>query len=86
MIETAVVAGRSVWLLVEAGAPAQPTVGVALVLLFAADRVFRFQAVLPIMTPVLLIGGMTTGIFTPTEAPSPPACGRWSWAWRGTAR
>ncbi|MDH5539327.1 MAG: TRAP transporter large permease, partial [Rhizobacter sp.] len=35
--------------------------------LFTADRVFRFQAVLPIMTPVLLIGGMTTGIFTPTE-------------------
>ena len=25
------------------------------------------QAVLPIMTPVLLIGGMTTGLFTPTE-------------------
>ena len=39
----------------------------AVVLLFAADRVFRFQAVLPIMTPVLLIGGMTTGVFTPTE-------------------
>ena len=39
----------------------------ALVVLFAADRFFRFQAVLPIMTPVLLIGGMTTGIFTPTE-------------------
>ena len=30
-------------------------------------RYFKFQAVLPIMTPVLLIGGMTTGIFTPTE-------------------
>ena len=26
-----------------------------------------FEAVLPIMTPVLLIGGMTTGVFTPTE-------------------
>ena len=39
----------------------------ALVLLFAADRFFQFQAVLPIMTPVLLIGGMTTGVFTPTE-------------------
>ena len=36
-------------------------------LLLAADRVFRFNAVLPIMTPVLLIGGMTTGIFTATE-------------------
>jgi hypothetical protein len=39
----------------------------ALIVLFAADRFFNFQAVLPIMTPVLLIGGMTTGIFTPTE-------------------
>ena len=38
-----------------------------LVVLFAADRFFGFQAVLPIMTPVLLIGGMTTGLFTPTE-------------------
>ncbi len=39
----------------------------AIVALFALDRIFRFQAVLPIMTPVLLIGGMTTGLFTPTE-------------------
>ena len=36
-------------------------------LLFVADWNFKFEAVLPIMTPVLLIGGMTTGIFTPTE-------------------
>jgi tripartite ATP-independent transporter DctM subunit len=27
----------------------------------------KFDAVMPIMTPVLLIGGMTTGVFTPTE-------------------
>ncbi|MBP5990263.1 MAG: TRAP transporter large permease [Piscinibacter sp.] len=69
LIETAVVAGwpLAVWGLVEAGAQPQLTVAVALVLLFAADRIFQFQAVLPIMTPVLLIGGMTTGIFTPTE-------------------
>ena len=45
----------------------QPTVIGALILLFAADWKFKFQAVLPIMTPVLLIGGMTTGLFTPTE-------------------
>ena len=38
-----------------------------MVLLFAADWNFKFEAVLPIMTPVLLIGGMATGIFTPTE-------------------
>ena len=38
-----------------------------LVMLFVADWKFKFQAVLPIMTPVLLIGGMTTGVFTATE-------------------
>jgi len=47
--------------------PPQITVAAGLVALFTADKVFSFQAVLPIMTPVLLIGGMTTGIFTPTE-------------------
>jgi TRAP-type C4-dicarboxylate transport system permease large subunit len=68
--ETAVVAGWPVvlWLLIaKAGFPAQVTVLGGLVALFAADKYFKFQAVLPIMTPVLLIGGMTTGIFTPTE-------------------
>ena len=39
----------------------------ALAGLLGADRYFRFGAVLPIMTPVLLIGGMTTGVFTATE-------------------
>jgi TRAP-type C4-dicarboxylate transport system permease large subunit len=48
-------------------APAQISVFVALGLLFVLDRIFRFEALLPIMTPVLLIGGMTTGLFTPTE-------------------
>ena len=70
LAETAVVIvwPVAVWLLVaQAGLPAQLTVLAALLVLFAADRFFNFQAVLPIMTPVLLIGGMTTGIFTPTE-------------------
>ena len=69
MLETAVVAGwpLAIYGLVQLGAQPQLTVAVALVVLFAADRYFRFQAVLPIMTPVLLIGGMTTGLFTPTE-------------------
>jgi TRAP-type C4-dicarboxylate transport system permease large subunit len=49
------------------GAPAQPAVLIALAILFVADKVFRFEAVLPIMTPVLLIGGMATGLFTATE-------------------
>jgi tripartite ATP-independent transporter DctM subunit len=56
-----------VYWLVQTGLNAQGVVFVALVLLFVGDRVFKWQAVLPIMTPVLLIGGMTTGLFTPTE-------------------
>ena len=70
LIETLVVIAWPlvIWLLVtEVGTHAQLTVLVGLVLLFAADKLFNFQAVLPIMTPVLLIGGMTTGVFTPTE-------------------
>ena len=70
LLETAVVIvwPLVIWLLVEKGGlPAQATVAVGLVALFAADRYFNFQAVLPVMTPVLLIGGMVTGIFTPTE-------------------
>ncbi|MEP7260044.1 MAG: TRAP transporter large permease [Usitatibacter sp.] len=45
----------------------QWTVLLGLVVLFAADWKLKFNAVLPIMTPVLLIGGMTTGLFTATE-------------------
>ena len=51
----------------QLGAPAQITVFAGLASLFVLDRIFRFEALLPIMTPVLLIGGMTTGLFTPTE-------------------
>ena len=58
----------AIWFLVsELGLDAQWVVMLGLVLLFAADWKFKFQAVLPIMTPVLLIGGMTTGVFTATE-------------------
>jgi tripartite ATP-independent transporter DctM subunit len=58
----------SIYGLATAGWNPQLVAGAGLVVLFAADRWFRWQAVLPIMTPVLLIGGMSTGIFTPTEA------------------
>ncbi len=70
LIELAIVIAwpLGTWALVnKAGLPAQPVVFGAIVSLFVLDRIFRFQAVLPIMTPVLLIGGMTTGLFTPTE-------------------
>ena len=70
LAETAVVVGWPLaiwWLVTTMGTPPQLTVFVALIVLFAADKFFDFQAVLPIMTPVILIGGMTTGVFTPTE-------------------
>jgi TRAP-type C4-dicarboxylate transport system permease large subunit len=59
-----------IWYLVDDGGlglDAQWTVLLGLIVLFVADWKFRFNAVLPIMTPVLLIGGMTTGLFTATE-------------------
>jgi TRAP-type C4-dicarboxylate transport system permease large subunit len=57
-----------IWVLTtRAGLPHVPTVVAVLIALLVADRVFRFNAVLPIMTPVLLIGGMTAGVFTATE-------------------
>ena len=56
-----------IWLAVKLGVNPVVATVVAMVALFAADWKFKFEAVLPIMTPVLLIGGMTTGIFTPTE-------------------
>ena len=68
--ETLVVAAwpTALWVLItKLGTQPQITVLTGLAVLFVGDRVFKFQAVLPIMTPVLLIGGMTTGLFTPTE-------------------
>jgi TRAP-type C4-dicarboxylate transport system permease large subunit len=57
-----------IWVLTtRAGLPHVPTVAATLAVLLLADRFFRFNAVLPIMTPVLLIGGMTAGVFTATE-------------------
>jgi tripartite ATP-independent transporter DctM subunit len=70
MAELAVVVGWPLllWAVVaQVGAPPQISVFVGLALLFVLDRIYRFEALLPIMTPVLLIGGMTTGLFTPTE-------------------
>lgn len=68
--ELAVVVGwpLGLWLLVDKfDLPAQPTVFAGLASLFVLDKLFKFEALLPIMTPVLLIGGMSTGLFTPTE-------------------
>jgi TRAP-type C4-dicarboxylate transport system permease large subunit len=56
-----------VWCAVQLGAQPQWTVLFALALLLAVDHYLKFSAVLPLLTPVLLIGGMTAGIFTATE-------------------
>ncbi len=55
------------WALSKTGVDMTWGTAAAMAALLAADRLFRFAAVLPIMTPVLLIGGMTTGLFTATE-------------------
>ncbi len=57
----------AIWAAVELGTEPRMTVFVGLLVLLAADWKFKFAAVMPIMTPVLLIGGMTTGVFTATE-------------------
>jgi len=69
LVELAMVAAFPVviWLATEAGVMPTLAVAVALVVLLVADRFFHFDAVLPILTPVLLIGGMTAGVFTATE-------------------
>ncbi len=69
LLELAVVIGfpMVMWGMVVAGMPFNAAFGLCLLALLGADYVFKFDAVMPIMTPVLLIGGMTTGVFTPTE-------------------
>ena len=58
----------AVWLMLKAGLSPNLAVGIALAVLLAADWYFDFSAVMALMAPVILIGGMTMGFFTPTEA------------------
>src|SRR5438132_9450598 len=58
----------AVWLLVLAGLSTNMAVGIGLAVLLALDWYFDFSAVMALMAPVILIGGMTLGWFTPTEA------------------
>lgn len=58
----------AVFLLMQAGLPMNWAVGIALAVLVALDWYFDFAAVMALMTPVILIGGMALGWFTPTEA------------------
>jgi TRAP-type C4-dicarboxylate transport system permease large subunit len=57
-----------VWLMVVAGMSVNVAVGIGLAALLALDWYFDFSAVMALMAPVILIGGMTLGWFTPTEA------------------
>lgn len=69
LLEVVIVLGwpALMWVLVDQGSPPRTTVFIGLALLFLADWRFKFVAVMPMMTPILLIGGMTVGLFTPTE-------------------
>jgi TRAP-type C4-dicarboxylate transport system permease large subunit len=69
LVELAVVISfpLAMWGAVKLGMPFNYALGAGLALLFLADWRFKFDAVMPIMTPILLIGGMATGVFTPTE-------------------
>jgi TRAP-type C4-dicarboxylate transport system permease large subunit len=58
----------AVYLLTLAGLSVNMAVMIALVLLIVIDWIFDFSAVMALMTPMILIGGMTMGWFTPTEA------------------
>jgi TRAP-type C4-dicarboxylate transport system permease large subunit len=58
----------AVWLMMQAGLSPNVAIGIALAVLLALDWYFDFAAVMALMAPVILIGGMTLGLFTPTEA------------------
>jgi TRAP-type C4-dicarboxylate transport system permease large subunit len=70
MIEIAVVLAfpLTVIVLERLGVSQNASIFLALGAVLALDYVFKFSAVMALMTPVILIGGMTLGWFTPTEA------------------
>jgi TRAP-type C4-dicarboxylate transport system permease large subunit len=58
----------AVYGLLNMGLSQNAAIGIALAVLIALDWYFDFSAVMALMTPVILIGGMVLGWFTPTEA------------------
>lgn len=70
MIEISVVGlfPLAVVLLDKAGLEQNTAIFAALGVVLGLDYIFKFSAVMALMTPVILIGGMTLGWFTPTEA------------------
>jgi TRAP-type C4-dicarboxylate transport system permease large subunit len=57
-----------VYLLQKVGLSQNAAIFAALGVVLALDYIYKFSAVMALMTPVILIGGMTLGWFTPTEA------------------
>jgi TRAP-type C4-dicarboxylate transport system permease large subunit len=71
LVELAIVAGSGVAMFYLQAATGWPVLVAALCVLgplTILDWWLNFSAVMPLMTPMLLIGGMLTGLFTPTEA------------------
>lgn len=58
----------AVYAMSSMGVSLNVSIAIALAALIALDWFFDFSAVMALMTPVILIGGMTLGLFTPTEA------------------
>ena len=58
----------AVYLMEKAGVAQNAAIFISLGVVLLCDYVFKFSAVMALMTPVILIGGMTLGWFTPTEA------------------
>ena len=57
----------AIWLLWKLDIPGGWATIIVFGLLLVLDKFFNFSAVMALLTPVLLIGGMTMGVFTPTE-------------------
>ena len=70
MVEIGVVFGFPVAVIVleKLGIAQNAAIFLALGIVLALDYAFKFSAVMALMTPIILIGGMTLGWFTPTEA------------------
>jgi len=58
----------AIWLLTLIDISSNWATGISFGVLLALDWIFKFSAVMALMAPVILIGGMTMGWFTPTEA------------------
>ncbi|OZI66679.1 TRAP transporter large permease [Bordetella genomosp. 11] len=58
----------SIWAMTRMGVSTNWAAIIAFAVLLGLDWRFNFSAVMALMAPVILIGGMTLGWFTPTEA------------------